>query len=82
MGGAKSKRSTHDAAHDPRNQRIKIFVNGALKPRAEAMISVYDAGFMLGDGVWEGLRLHHGRWAFLDAHLDRLFEAARCCLPA
>ena len=46
-------------------------------PRAEASVSVYDSGFMLGDGVWEGLRLHDGRWGFLDDHLDRLFEAAR-----
>ena len=69
--------SAHDAAEDPRNAKLLIHVNGRLVPRAEAPVSVYDSGFMLGDGVWEGLRLHHGRWAFRDAHLDRLFEAAR-----
>ncbi len=46
-------------------------------PRSEARVSVYDSGFLLGDGVWEGLRLHEGRWSFLDDHLDRLFEALR-----
>jgi branched-chain amino acid aminotransferase len=69
--------STHQAAEDARNEDILIWVNGALKPRAEATVSVYDSGFMLGDGVWEGLRLYNGKWAFLDEHLDRLFEAAK-----
>jgi branched-chain amino acid aminotransferase len=69
--------STHDAEEDPRNATVRIWVNGDLVPRDEARVSVYDSGFMLGDGVWEGLRLHHGRWAFLNDHLDRLFEAAR-----
>lgn len=69
--------STHDAEDDPRNATVRIWVDGALVPRDEARVSVYDSGFMLGDGVWEGLRLHRGRWAFLDDHLDRLFEAAR-----
>ena len=68
--------STHDSLEDPRNADILIWVNGALKPRPEAMVSVYDSGFLLGDGIWEGLRLHHGRWGFLDDHLDRLFEGA------
>lgn len=68
---------THAAEEDRRNEDILIYVDGALKPRAEATVSVFDSGFMLGDGVWEGLRLHNGRWAFLEAHLDRLFEAAR-----
>ena len=69
--------STHDAEIDERNEAILVWVDGALKPKAEASVSVYDSGFMLGDGVWEGLRLYGGRWAFLDEHLDRLFEAAR-----
>ncbi|MGY6628811.1 MAG: D-amino acid aminotransferase [Oceanicaulis sp.] len=69
--------TTHQAEEDSRNEQILIWVNGALKPRAEALVSVYDSGFMLGDGVWEGLRLYNRRWAFLDEHLDRLFEAAR-----
>jgi branched-chain amino acid aminotransferase len=66
----------HDVS-DPRNASILINVNGELKPRAEATVSVFDSGFMLGDGVWEGLRVHQGRAAFLDRHLDRLFEGAK-----
>ena len=69
--------SMHDSAADPRNAAILISVNGALKPRAEAMVSVFDSGFVLGDGVWEGLRVHKGRIAFLEAHLDRLYEGAK-----
>ncbi len=69
--------STHDSDLDDRNAGIRIYVNGRIVPRAEAMVSVYDSGFLLGDGVWEGVRLYNGRWAFLDAHLDRLFEAAK-----
>ncbi len=69
--------STHDAEDDPRNADILIWVNGALKPRAEATVSVYDSGFMLGDGMWEGMRLHNGRWAFFEEHMDRLFESCR-----
>jgi len=68
--------SMHDVS-DPRNATIQINVNGELKPRAEAVVSVFDSGFMLGDGVWEGLRVHQGRLAFLDRHLDRLFEGAK-----
>lgn len=69
--------STHDAVADDRNADLKIHVNGELVHRNEARVSVYDAGFMLGDGIWEGLRLHNGKWAFLEEHLDRLFEAAK-----
>ena len=68
---------THDFAPDPRNQSILINVKGELVPRAEASVSVFDSGFMLGDGVWEGLRVHEGKIAFLDAHLDRLYEGAK-----
>jgi len=68
---------THDFALDPRNQSILINVNGTLVPRPEATVSVFDSGFMLGDGVWEGLRVHKGRIAFLNAHLDRLYEGAK-----
>ncbi|MEL7188078.1 MAG: aminotransferase class IV, partial [Pseudomonadota bacterium] len=68
---------THDFAPDPRNEAILINVNGAMVPRAKASVSVFDSGFMLGDGVWEGLRLHRGRIAFCDAHLDRLYEGAK-----
>jgi branched-chain amino acid aminotransferase len=66
----------HDVS-DPRNASILINVNGELKPRGEAVVSVFDSGFMLGDGVWEGLRVHGGKLAFLDRHLDRLFEGAK-----
>jgi len=68
---------THDFAPDPRNETVFINVNGVNTPRAKAVVSVFDSGFMLGDGVWEGLRLYRGRIAFLDAHLDRLFEGAK-----
>jgi branched-chain amino acid aminotransferase len=68
---------THHSSDDPRNRDILIYVNGELRPRSQAVISVFDSGFILGDGVWEGLRVHRGRIAFLDAHLDRLYEAAK-----
>jgi len=69
--------SAHQAEDDARNASILIWVNGAIVPKAQAVVSVYDSGFMLGDGVWEGLRLYNNRWAFVDEHLDRLFEAAK-----
>jgi branched-chain amino acid aminotransferase len=68
---------THHQTDDPRNRDIRIYVNGQLRARGEAMVSVFDSGFILGDGVWEGLRVHKGRIAFLTAHLDRLYEAAK-----
>lgn len=71
------KVTTHQAQDDARNDDILVWVDGQLRPRAEATVSVFDSGFMLGDGVWEGLRLYDGRWAFLDEHIDRLFEAAK-----
>ena len=67
---------THDYQDDPRNDEILIDINGVHKRRAEAMVSVFDSGFILGDGVWEGIRLHKGGLAFLDAHMDRLWEGA------
>ena len=69
--------SIHEFHDDPRNADIRIWVNGELKPRAEAVVSVFDSGFVLGDGVWEGLRVVDGHPAFLDEHLDRLFEGAK-----
>lgn len=69
--------STHTAQEDERNNDIKIYVNGEIVHRDNAKVSVYDSGFMLGDGIWEGLRLYKGKWAFLDEHMDRLFEASR-----
>ena len=68
--------SLHDVS-DPRNASVLININGELKPRSEAVVSVFDSGFMLGDGVWEGMRVHNGRIGFLDRHLDRLFEGAK-----
>ncbi len=69
--------SIHDFHDDPRNAHILVWVNGQLKPRAEATVSVFDSGFVLGDGVWEGLRAVAGHPVFLDEHLDRLFEGAK-----
>ncbi len=69
--------STHAHGSDERNQDILISVNGELFPRAQATISVFDSGFVLGDGVWEGLRVHNGRIAFLGRHLDRLYAGAK-----
>ena len=72
--------SIQDFHDDPRNERIRIWVNGALKLRQEAMVSVFDSGFVLGDGVWEGLRVVGGHPVFLAAHLDRLFEGAKALM--
>lgn len=71
---------SHAHGDDPRNRDILVWVNGRLMPRDQASVSVFDAGFVLGDGVWEGLRVHAGRPAFLDAHLDRLAEGARALM--
>ena len=68
--------STHDAAIDTRNDNILIYVDGEMVHRDKAVVSVYDSGFMLGDRVWEGLRLYQGHIPFLEEHLDRLYEAA------
>ncbi len=68
---------TQDYVGDPRNDSVLISVNGALTPRAEAKVSVFDSGFVLGDGVWEGLRLVDGRITFLSRHLDRLWDGAK-----
>ncbi|HZM37565.1 MAG TPA: aminotransferase class IV [Acidimicrobiales bacterium] len=66
----------HEYEDDPRNEGILVSVNGRLTPRAEAVVSVFDSGFVLGDGVWEGLRVQGGHPVFLDRHLDRLYEGA------
>jgi branched-chain amino acid aminotransferase len=68
---------THDAVYDPRNETILISVNGTLCPRHEATVSVFDSGFLVGDGVWEGIRLHEGVLVFLEQHLDRLYQGAK-----
>lgn len=67
---------THNALEDERNENVLIYVNGELFPRDEAKISVFDSGYLVGDGVWEALRLHDGVLVFLDEHLDRLWQAA------
>tara|TARA_R100001369_G_scaffold1229_10_gene4133 strand:- start:5429 stop:6337 length:909 start_codon:yes stop_codon:yes gene_type:complete len=69
--------TTHQAQEDARNEDILIYLNGRIVPKAQAVVSVYDSGFMLGDGIWEGLRLYDGTWAFLSDHFDRLLEAAK-----
>ncbi len=68
--------STHQATDDTRNEDIQIYVNGNILHKSKAVVSVYDSGFMLGDGIWEGLRLYNGKWAFLDEHMDRLYQAS------
>lgn len=68
---------SHDYLDDPRNGEILISINGEMFPRDEAKVSVFDSGFMLGDGVWEGIRYHAGSLLFLEAHMDRLFEGAK-----
>lgn len=70
------KRGTHDFSPDPRNADVLVWVNGELVVRERATVSVFDSGFVFGDGVWEGMRLHRGALLFLDEHLDRLYEGA------
>jgi branched-chain amino acid aminotransferase len=67
---------SQDFAADPRNESVLVYLNGELVPRVEARVSIFDAGFVLGDGVWEGLRLHKGGLLFLAEHLDRLLWGA------
>lgn len=68
---------THNAVIDERNEQVKIFINGVFHPRNEAKISVFDSGYLVGDGVWEGIRLHHGKLTFINEHLLRLWAAAK-----
>ena len=63
--------------HVNKNKDILIYINGSLYKRQDAKVSVYDSGFLMGDGIWEGLRLVNGSWIFLDEHLDRLFEGLK-----
>ena len=72
----KAVHGTHNAIHDDRNEKVLIYVNGELFPRNEAKISVFDSGYLVGDGIWEALRLHDGVLAFEKEHLDRLWTAA------
>ncbi|MEO1331062.1 MAG: aminotransferase class IV [Pseudomonadota bacterium] len=77
MSLTETSHTTHDAEDDPRNRDILIYLDGALLPRDQAKVSVYDSGFMLGDGMWEGMRLYDGVWAFFDEHMDRLFASCK-----
>ena len=70
-------KGTHSALEDKRNRDIKIFINEEILPRDEAKISVYDSGYLVGDGVWEAFRLHNDVFPFLDEHLDRLWQSAK-----
>ena len=74
---ARASAGSQDYVDDPRNDSAIVSVNGVLTPRVEASVSVFDSGFVLGDGVWEGLRLVGGRIAFLNRHLDRLWDGAK-----
>jgi branched-chain amino acid aminotransferase len=73
---ARATGSTHDALFDPRNEHVLVYVDGTMVPRSRARVSVFDSGFLVGDGVWEGIRFHEGAFLFLDRHLDRLFQGA------
>ena len=68
--------STHKYLHDNRNDQILIYVNGEILHREKAKISVFDSGFLLGDGVWEGIRFYNRHLVFIQEHLDRLFQGA------
>ena len=67
-------KGTHEYSGADRNADILIDINGELFPRERAAVSVFDSGFILGDGVWEGLRAEGGTILFLEQHLDRLYE--------
>ena len=69
--------SSHSYISNPKNENIYININGKLYSRNNAKISVFDSGFLLGDGVWEGIRLHNNQLVFIEDHLDRLFESAK-----
>ena len=69
--------SAHSSEEDSRNDDLLIYLNGELVPKQKAKVSVYDSGFMLGDGIWEGLRVYNNKIAFLDDHLDRLYDSAK-----
>ena len=68
---------THNAIHDDRNESIIIYINGAFHVRNEAKISVFDSGYLVGDGIWEGIRLTGGKLVFVEEHLNRLWQAAK-----
>lgn len=67
---------THEYIQDTRNDTILIYINGDIISRSDAKVSVFDSGFLLGDGVWEGIRLHNGQLVFLTEHMERLYAGA------
>ena len=69
--------TTHDAEEDVRNANLKYWLNGRVVGRQDAVVSIYDSGFMLGDGMWEGMRLYDGVWAYFDEHIDRFFDSCK-----
>ncbi len=71
------EKGSHAFKENPKNKNIKIYINGQIKLRGEAVVSIFDSGFLLGDGLWEGIRLHNGKLMFVDQHLDRLFEGSK-----
>jgi len=77
MNDTPSSHHSHETEEDVRNRDIRIWVNGDIVHRDDAKVSVYDSGFMLGDGMWEGMRLYDGKWAFFDEHMDRLFGSCK-----
>ena len=77
MNDQPSSHHSHETEEDARNRDIRIWVNGDIVHRDDAKVSVYDSGFMLGDGMWEGMRLYDGKWAFFDEHMDRLFGSCK-----
>ncbi len=72
-----TRKGTHDFQADARNEQVLVYVDGQLVPRGDAKVSVLDSGFVLGDGVWEGIRVHHGKLVFGDEHLARLYEGLK-----
>lgn len=71
------EKGSHAFKENPKNHNVKIYINGQIKLRSEAYVSVFDSGFLLGDGLWEGIRLHKGKLVFIEKHLGRLFEGAK-----
>jgi branched-chain amino acid aminotransferase len=77
MNTSDARASAQGYVPDPRNDAVLVYVDGRFVPRNEAVVSIFDSGFVLGDGIWEGLRLVNGRFVSLERHLDRLYEGAR-----
>ena len=77
MNTSDTRASAQGYVPDARNDAVLVYVDGRFVPRNEAVVSVFDSGFVLGDGIWEGLRLVNGRFVSLERHLDRLYEGAR-----